>query len=89
MTHLHLIDPAQATGSLYEVYARLRERPIPPVYRPTHGGVAGIVAAHSLDAGLMQHVFGVSNNLNGQGPLTWPQRELVNAITSRLNQCFY
>jgi hypothetical protein len=59
------------------------------VYRPAHGGVAGIIRAHSLDAELTSRVFAVSNNLNGQGPLSWPQRELVNAITSRLNQCFY
>jgi hypothetical protein len=34
-------------------------------------------------------VFGVSSTLNGAGPLSWPERELVNAITSRLNQCLY
>jgi hypothetical protein len=89
MTHLRLIDPAAATGALHEVYARMQARPMPPAYRPTHGGVAGIIRAHSLDAELMPLVFGVSSQLNGQGPLTWPQRELVNAITSRLNQCFY
>ena len=37
----------------------------------------------------MIRVFRTSGNLNGRGPLTWPQRELVNATTSRLNQCFY
>lgn len=89
MTHLRLIEPAESAGELRQIYERMRARPTPAVYRPSHGGVAGIIRAHSLDAKLMERVFGVSSNLNGQGPLTWPQRELVNALTSRLNQCFY
>lgn len=89
MPHLTLIEPADAQGELQKAYERMRARPMPPVYRPVHGGLAGIIRAHSLDAQLMTRVFAVSANLNGQGPLTWPQRELVNAITSRLNQCFY
>jgi hypothetical protein len=67
----------------------MRERPLPPVYRPAHGGVPGIIAMHSLDPLLIPKVFGTSSTLNGAGPLSWPERELVNAITSRLNQCFY
>jgi hypothetical protein len=67
----------------------MRARPAQPVYRKCHGEVAGIIMAHSLDPELMLRVFTLSSSLNGQGPLTWPQRELVNAVTSRLNQCFY
>jgi hypothetical protein len=67
----------------------MRERPLPAVYRPTHGGVPGIIAAHSLDPQLIPKVFGASSTLNGTGPLSWPERELVNTITSRLNQCLY
>lgn len=89
MPHLRLIEPHEAQGTLREVYERMRSRPMPPTYRPAHGGVAGIIRAHSLDAELMPRVFAMSSNLNGQGPLAWPERELVNAITSRLNQCFY
>jgi hypothetical protein len=89
MPHLRLIEPHEAQGALREVYERMRSRPMPPAYRPEHGGVAGIIRAHSLDAGLMPRVFTLSANLNGQGPLAWPERELVNTITSRLNQCFY
>lgn len=86
---LAIIDYASATGTLREVYDRMRERPLPQVYRPTHGGVPGIIAAHSLDPDLIARVFGASTTLNGAGPLTWPERELVNAMTSRLNQCLY
>ena len=89
MSHLRLIDPTDATGALREAYQRMGSRPMPPVYRPVHGGAAGIIRAHSLDAELLPRVFGFSGGVNGQGPLSWPQRELVNAITSRLNQCFY
>lgn len=89
MAHLRLIDPSEASPALREIYDRMRARPLPPAYRPPHGGAPGIVRAHSLDPALMPRVFGLSSNLNGQGPLSWPQRELVNAVTSRLNQCFY
>ena len=89
MTHLRMIEPAEAEGALRAIYQSMSARPMPPTYRPIHGGPAGIIRAHSLDADLMQRVFSFSANLNGKGPLTWPQRELVNAVTSRLNQCFY
>ncbi len=89
VSHLPIVEPADATGPLAEVYARMRERPAPPVYRPAHGGLAGIIRAHSLDAALMARVFGFSAGVNQAGPLPWSDRELVAAVTSRLNQCFY
>ena len=89
MPHLRIIDPSEATGALAEVYDRMRSRPMPPVYRPAHGGLAGIIRAHSLDPGLMPKAFGFSGGVNQTGPLAGPHRELVAATTSRLNQCFY
>ncbi len=89
MPHLRVIAYPDSAGELRAVYDRMRERPLPPAYRPAHGGAPGIVQAHSLDAVLMPLVFGFSTQVNGQGPLSWPQRELVNAMTSRLNQCLY
>ncbi len=80
---------AQATGELRDVYDRQRERALPPAYRPAHGGVPGIIEAHSLDPALIPLVFGASATLNSVGPLSWPERELINALTSRLNQCLY
>jgi hypothetical protein len=88
-TTLAITDYDGATGELREIYDRMRGQPIPPVYRPRHGGVAGIITAHSLDAQLIPLVFGLSSTLNGPGPLIWAERELVNALTSRLNQCVY
>jgi len=89
MPHLDIIEPAAATGELSAVYARMAGRPMPPVYRPAHGGLAGIIRAHSLDPGLMPKVFGFSGGVNQAGPLAWFHRELIAATTSRLNQCFY
>jgi hypothetical protein len=86
---LAFIDYVASKGLLREVYDAMRERPLPPAYRPSHGGVPGIITAHSLDPHLIGRVFATSTSLNGAGPLTWPERELVNAITSRLNQCLY
>ena len=86
---LAIIGYEASRGQLRDTYDKMRERPLPPVYRPSHGGSPGIITAHSLDPELIPKVFGTSTTLNGAGPLTWPERELVNATTSRLNQCFY
>lgn len=89
MPHLTIIEPHEASGLLAEAYAVMSARPMPPVYRPSHGGLAGIIRAHSLDPELMPAVFAFSGGVNRSGPLSWPHRELVAAATSRLNQCFY
>ena len=86
---LAITNHAESTGMLREIYERMLQRPLPPAYRPKHGGAPGIVRAHSLDPLLIPKVFGTSTTLNGAGPLTWPERELVNMTTSRENQCFY
>lgn len=86
---LAIIGYDASTGQLRDIYDRMRERPLPPVYRPSHGGAPGIITAHGLDPALIPRVFATSSSLNGAGPLSWPERELVNATTSRLNQCFY
>jgi hypothetical protein len=89
MAHLRIIEPSDAAGTLAEMYARMASRKMPPVYQPAHGGLAGIIRAHSLDPGLMPKAFGFSSGVNQGGPLSWPHRELVATTTSRLNQCFY
>ena len=86
---LAIIGYDESRGELRGIYDKMRERPLPPVYRPSHGGAPGIITAHSLDPALIPRVFSTSSTLNGAGPLSWPERELVNAATSRLNQCFY
>ena len=86
---LAIIGYEASRGQLRDTYDKMRERPLPPVYRPSHGGAPGIITAHSLDPALIPRVFATSSTLNGAGPLAWSERELVNATTSRFNQCFY
>jgi len=86
---LRTFSYAAASGELREVYDQLLARPMPATYRPAHGGVSGIAQAHSLDPQLLQRVFAASPTLLATGPLDRSERELVAALTSRLDQCFY
>jgi len=86
---LAIIGYAESLGDLREAYDRSRERSLPPVYIPRRGDVAGIIRAHSLDAHLIPKVGAVSTSLVATGPLSWPERELVAAVTSRINQSYY
>jgi alkylhydroperoxidase family enzyme len=79
---------ADATGALAEAYAAMDNRPMPPVYRPSHGDAPGIIRAHSLDPELLRRTFPVSGTLRAAG-LPWPDYELLASTTSRANQCFY
>ena len=64
MTSLAITGYDGATGELREIYERMRQRPLPAAYRPRHGGVPGIISAHSLDPQLIPRVFGCSTSLN-------------------------
>jgi alkylhydroperoxidase family enzyme len=82
------VPQAQATGALAEAYALVDNRPMPPVYRPSHGDAAGIIRAHSLDPELLRRTFAISGAL-ATSTLAWPDREVLASVTSRTNQCFY
>jgi hypothetical protein len=89
MEWLSTIPRAQASQALAEAYAAMvDDRPMPPVYRPSHGDAPGIIRAHSLDPELLLRTFSVSGAL-ATTPLPWPDRELLASVTSRTNQCFY
>lgn len=75
-----------ATGSLREIYDKVRDWPLPVLERP---GVAGIVELHSLDAPLIPKVFAAWATLGSAGPLSRAERELIAAMTARLDQCTY
>jgi len=81
MGHLPTTPADQATGDLAAAYAELGARPLPPAYRPQHGGAPGILRAHSLDPALMLRVFRTSGVINGRGPLPWADRELATPAT--------
>jgi hypothetical protein len=90
MAWIDTIDATRATGELARVYDRMRERPMPLVYRPPHGGAPGIILAHSLDPALIALTFGgMSASLATDDTLVWARREVVNTATSLANQCFY
>lgn len=89
LPHIRTIDSAEATGELAEAYRAMAERPMPSVYRPPHGGAPGIILAHSLDPVLLRTTFAVSASLATDATLAWPARELINTVTSRVNQCLY
>jgi hypothetical protein len=89
MAWIRTIDKAEAEGELRLVYDAMASRPIPSAYLPPHGGAPGIHRAHSLDATLLQRVFAVTGLLHRAGDLTWAEREICAAVTSRTNQCLY
>lgn len=39
MPHLPIVEPAEASGTLAEIYKAMRGRPMPPIYQPVHGGI--------------------------------------------------
>jgi len=84
-----MIGAREARGELAETYQAMAARSIPDVYRPPHGDAPGIVRAHSLDPALMRVTFALSGALHDDATLSWPRRELINAFTSSVNQCFY
>lgn len=86
---LPIIGVATSTGALREAYRRMKDRPVPQLSRPVHGGPSGIIQAHSLDPELIDKVFTTLSTLDGAGPLSWPEREVVNTITSSLNHSSY
>lgn len=89
MAYIRMIDRPAAEGDLLEAYTALASRPLPAAYQPPHGGAAGIMRAHSMDASLMRLVFATSGSTM-QGPdLTWAEREMLATVASRTNQCLY
>jgi hypothetical protein len=90
MAWIQIIGRQGADATLAAVYDKMATRPMPAAYRPAHGDAPGIIRAHSLDPALMPLVFaGMSASLVQGDAMAWAQRELVNAATSRLNQCLY
>jgi hypothetical protein len=89
MAWIRLIGAKQAEGELLLAYQAMAARKIPDVYRAPHGDAPGIIRAHSLDATLLRKTFALSGALHDETTLPWARRELINAVTSSLNQCFY
>ena len=89
MAHIRIIEAHEAEGELREMYEAMKSRPLPSVYRTPHGGPAGIHRAHSLDPKLMKVAFSATGTMHVGDGLAWAERELIAAVASKTNQCFY
>lgn len=88
MAWLETIPRSRAEGALAEVYAAMASRKLADAYVPPHDDAPGIIRAHSLDAKLLRLTFGVSGSTHAV-KLSWADREMLAAVASRTNQCFY
>jgi len=89
---LPLIGRAEAEGKLKDLYEYFAQGASsrPAVYRTATGEVANIIRAHSLDPDGMRLAFGASGTIHwGPNARPWAEREMINTITSRANNCFY
>jgi hypothetical protein len=97
MTWIKTVPYEQADDSLRPVYEAIRSlyppeyggEPVPSLVRPD-GGSDSIVAAHSLIPEAMQHLMsGLAVLLQPHLPLTRRQHEMIAAVVSIRNRCFY
>ena len=96
MTWIRTTPPERADAELlgvYEqVYALYPAEYADPVkaVTPADGGNDGVVAAHSLIPEAMRHMMsGLGALLQPNLPLTRRQHEMIAAVVSVQNQCFY
>lgn len=81
MAHIHIIDEADATGELAELYDKLRG---------PDGRVANILKVQSLSPKtLALHYAFYRELMFGRGALSRAQRELIAVAVSQANNCHY
>lgn len=96
MPWINVITPAQADASLRRIYEQIYAL-YPPSYRdavPTltnpDGSEDSIIAAHSLIPQAMLHIGSALGVLYQPDlPLTRHQQEMIAAVVSAQNRCFY
>lgn len=96
MTWIKTIPPDQAGPALREVYEAIYAL-YPPEYaqdvpslRRAHGSTDSITAAHSLIPEAMRHAMSAyAALLAPELPLTRRQHEMIAAVVSAHNRCFY
>jgi hypothetical protein len=75
--------------AVYALYPREYAEKVPAVTRPD-GSSDSIVAAHSLIPEAMRHMMsGLAMMYQPHLPLTRAQQEMIAAVVSVQNQCFY
>ena len=97
MTWIRTVPPEQADEPLRQTYQSIRAlypkeyggEPVPALVRPD-GTSDSIVAAHSLIPEAMRHMMsGLAVLLQPNLPLTRRQQEMIAAVVSVQNSCFY
>src|SRR5207253_10168726 len=96
MTWIKTIPVEQADAELRRVYQEVRARypaeygeVVPSLARPD-GGSDSVVTAHSLIPEAMRHLMsGLGALLQPTLPLTRRQQEMIAAVVSVHNHCFY
>lgn len=97
MTWIKQIPYDEANDELQRVYESVRGLypaeyagpPVPSLVRPD-GGADSIVAVHSLIPEAMRHMMsGLAVLLQPHLPLTRRQQEMIAAVVSVENSCFY
>jgi hypothetical protein len=96
MTWIKTVPPDKADADLRRVYEAVRslypaeyQDDVPSLIRP-EGGSDSIVTAHSIIPEAMRHMMsGLGVLLQPQLPLTRRQHEMIAALVSVQNQCFY
>jgi hypothetical protein len=89
---IRMIGIAEADGPLREIYTRMKANSgsRPAAYNTPTGDAANIVKAHSLEPEGLKLAFGISSAIHwSDKSLPWVQREMINTVTSRANNCFY
>jgi alkylhydroperoxidase family enzyme len=90
MAWIRTIGPGDpdATPELLAAY-RAAGRLRPAEYGGT-GGPSNIIKSHSVDPEALRTAFEAGMHLiNGPGPLSRPEREMIATVTSAANKCFY
>ncbi len=81
MTWIRIVDDAEATGQLKEVYDQIRGK---------RGKVANIIKVQSLNPRAMKaHMDLYYSLMFGKSGLTRPERELIAVVVSAANRCEY
>ncbi len=97
MTWIRTTPPPQAGPELRRLYDELRAlyppeyagEPVPALVRPD-GASDSIVAAHSLIPDAMRHMMaGLAVLLRPDLPLSRRRQEMIAAVVSVTNACFY
>ena len=81
MAYIRVVDEAEATGELKEVYGRIRE---------ARGSVGNVLKAESLHPEALDRHVALYQTLHfGKGGLSRREREMVAVVVSVANRCDY